>query len=108
MLRSSLERYRVPMPLSLTHGASSIAVRKDSFERAGLTRSQIDEALTLTDEEFRVERNLIVIGPVYNAEGLATLVESFEQRGLVYFDDFFEMSGNWPEWLTVFGLSRNE
>jgi hypothetical protein len=96
------------MPLSLTRGASTFVVRKDAFERAGLTRSQIDEALTLTDEEFRVERNLVAIGPIYEAEGLATLIESFEQRGLVYFDDFFEMSGNWPEWLSVFVLAGRE
>ena len=94
------------MPLSLPHGASTLLVRKDSFERAGLTRVQIDAALTLTDEEFRVERDLIAIGPVYEVEGLAALVESFEQHGLVYFDDFFEMTGNWPEWLSVFVLSR--
>ena len=22
--------------------------------------------------------------------------------GLTYFDDFFELSGNWPEWLKLF------
>jgi hypothetical protein len=95
------------MPLSLPHGVSTIVVRKDSFERAGLTRAAIDAALTLTDDEFRVERDLVAIGPVYEAEGLAALIESFEQHGLVYFDDFFEMSGNWPEWLGVFVLSRD-
>jgi hypothetical protein len=25
-----------------------------------------------------------------------------ERVGLVYFDDFFDLSGNWPEWLKVF------
>jgi hypothetical protein len=25
-----------------------------------------------------------------------------ESLGLVYFDDFFELSGNWPAWLNVF------
>ena len=96
------------MPLSLTHGATTLVVRKDAFERAGFTRTQIDEALTLTDEEFRVERNLVAVGPIYEADGLATLIESLEQRGLVYFDDFFEMSGNWPEWLSVFVLTGRD
>ena len=90
------------MPLPLTHGASSLVVRRDAFERAGLTRAQIDTALTLTDEEFRVERDLVVIGPLYAVEGLTALVEAFERAGLVFFDDFFELSGNWPQWLIVF------
>ena len=77
-------------------------MRKAAFERAGLTRAQIDAALVLTDQEFRVERDMVVIGPVYAANGLAALVEAFERSGLVYFDDFFEMSGNWPEWLLVY------
>ena len=90
------------MPLSLSHGASTLVVRKDAFERSGLTRVEIDDALILTDEEFRVERELVVIGPLYAAEGLRALVEAFERAGLAYFDDFFEMSGNWPAWLSLY------
>jgi hypothetical protein len=94
------------MPLPLFSGAPTIVVRKDAFERAGISRAQIDEALTLTDEEFRVEHGLVAIGPVFDEGGFAFLMEAFEQRGLVYFDDFFEMSGNWPEWLSLFVLAR--
>jgi hypothetical protein len=43
---------------------------------------------------------------VYDATALAALVDAFERQGLVYFDDFFEMSGNWPEWLSVFVTGR--
>ena len=93
------------MPLPLTQGASTLVVRKDAFERSGLSRAPIDEALTLTDEEFRVVERLVAIGPVYDADGLGALVESFERHGLIYFEDFFEMSGSWPEWLSVFILS---
>jgi hypothetical protein len=92
------------MPLPLAQGTSTLVVRKESFEHAGLTRAQIDRALVLTDEEFRVESGLVVIGPVYDAAALAALVEAFELQGLVYFDDFFEMSGNWPEWLSLFAI----
>ena len=90
------------MPLTLSQGASTLVVRKDAFERSGLTRAAIDAALLLTDVEFRVERDLVVIGPVYATEGLVSLVEAFERAGLAYFDDFFEMSGNWPAWLSVY------
>ena len=27
---------------------------------------------------------------------------SSNQSGLTYFEDFFELSGNWPEWLRLF------
>jgi hypothetical protein len=33
---------------------------------------------------------------------LPDLIADLEQNGLVYFDDFFELSGNWPEWLTLY------
>jgi|SRR5579862_7605456 len=89
------------MALPLTHSASTLLVRKASFERAGLTRTDVDRALTLTDQEFRVEGELIAIGPVFDTAALALLVEAFERQDLLYFDDFFEMSGNWPEWLSV-------
>ena len=95
------------MPLPLSAGAPTLVVKKAAFERAGITRAQIDQALTLTDEEFRVEHGLVAIGPIYDDDGFAALVEAFEKCGLVYFEDFFEMSGNWPEWLSVFTLSRS-
>jgi hypothetical protein len=94
------------MPLPLSPGAPTLVVKKAAFERAGITRAQIDQALTLTDEEFRVEQGLVAIGPIFDEDAFADLIEAFERAGLVYFDDFFEMTGNWPEWLSVFALSR--
>jgi hypothetical protein len=60
----------------------------------------------LTDDEFRVEEDLIVIGPVFDVAALSDLVADFERRGLVYFEDFFELSGNWPAWLSMYVMSR--
>ena len=94
------------MPLPLSSGAPTLLVKKAAYERSGLTRAQIDAALTLTDEEFRVEQGLLAIGPIFDDDGFAALVEAFERAGLVYFEDFFEMSGNWPEWISVFTLAR--
>ena len=34
-------------------------------------------------------------------DALADLIAELEQAGLMYFDDFFELSGNWPEWLQI-------
>lgn len=89
------------MPLRLPHAAPTLLVQRSAFERAGLTRAAIDEWLNLTPEEFRVEGGLIAIGPVYDDEGLQALLATLEEKGLAYFDEFFEMSGNWPEWLTL-------
>jgi predicted RNA-binding protein with PUA domain len=82
-------------------------VRREAFERAQLTRAAVDEALGLTDEEFRLEGSLIAIGPIPGEDSLSELIERFEEAGLRYFDDFFELSGNWPEWLGVFAMERS-
>ena len=89
------------MPLPLSTAAPTLIIRRDAFERAGLTRAGIDERLGLTPDEFRVERDLVAVGPIHG-EGVADLVAELEGLGLVYFDDFFELTGNWPEWLTLF------
>jgi hypothetical protein len=89
------------MPLAVAFDAPTLFIRRSAFERTGLTRASLDERLNLTADEFRVERGLIAVGPVPHAESLTTLIDEMEQLGLVYFDDFFELSGNWPSWLRV-------
>lgn len=90
------------MPLSVSNSAPSLAIRRSAFERVDLTRQAFDEALGLTPEEFRVEAGLIVIGPLVGESALTDLIDTLEERGLNYFDDFFELSGNWPDWLKLF------
>jgi hypothetical protein len=90
------------MPLTLSHTAPTLLIRKAAFERVGLTRAQFDDALGLTPEEFQVEGDIIAIGPLVGDDTLTDLIEQLEESGLVYFDDFFELSGNWPEWLRLF------
>jgi hypothetical protein len=34
------------------------------------------------------------------------MVEYLEQKGIVYYDDAFELSGNWPEWLRLYAMAR--
>jgi hypothetical protein len=94
------------MPLRVPDSAPTLVIRKPAFESSGLSRAEIDQALGLTDEEFRVEGDIVAIGPVFDADGLANVVVELERRGLVYFDDFFELSGNWPEWLSLFAMGR--
>jgi hypothetical protein len=97
-----------PMPLDLPANAPTLLLRKDAFERAGLTRAGIDASLNLTADEFRVEGQLIAIGPVHDDEGFQALVAALEEQGLVYFDDFFEMSGNWPEWVRLVAVASRK
>jgi hypothetical protein len=89
------------MPLPIHSGAPTLFIRRPAYERSGLARSAIDERLGLTADEFRVEGDLIAIGPVHDAEAFATLLDELEQLGLSYYEDFFELSGNWPDWLSV-------
>lgn len=89
------------MPLHATSGAPTLFIRRSAYERADLTRAAIDERLGLTADEFRVEGDLVAIGPVYDAEAFTALLDELEKLGLTYFDDYFELSGNWPAWVAV-------
>ncbi|MGH7717749.1 MAG: hypothetical protein ACREON_02740 [Gemmatimonadaceae bacterium] len=81
-------------------------VRRRAFENAGLERAGIDDRFNLTPEEFRVEgEGSSPSGPLYGDHALTELVEELERRGLVYFDDFFELTGNWPGWLRLLGMT---
>jgi len=91
------------MALRISTGAPTLFIRRAAYEKSGLSRATIDERLGLTPDEFRVEGNLVAIGPIYGNDGdaLGGLIAELEQVGLVYFDDFFELTGNWPEWLNL-------
>ena len=90
------------MPLKVQASRSTEFIRRTAFETAGMQRVDIDTRFNLTDAEFQVEGDLIAIGPLPSDDDLSTMMASLESRGLIYFDDFFELSGNWPEWLAVF------
>jgi hypothetical protein len=93
------------LPLAVPFAVPTLVIRKTAFERVRLTRQAIDQRLNLTPDEFRVEGGLIAIGPIHGDEELTTFVEELERVGLVYFDDFFDLSGNWPDWLKVFVMA---
>lgn len=97
------------MPLLLPSGHPALVIRKTAFERSGITRAAIDERLGLTADEFRVEGELVCIGPIPEDDALQDLIADLEEAGLTYFDDFFELTGNWPDWLGVFvSVRRND
>ena len=89
------------MTLSVTHGVPTLFIRRTAYERVGLNRTTLDERLGLTDAEFQVDGDLVALGPIYDVDALGGLVDDLEGAGLVYYDDFFELSGSWPEWLEI-------
>jgi len=95
------------MPLPIPFGQATVLIRREAFEREQLERHLIDQRFNLTDAEFRVEGDLILIGPLPSDDMLSEMLAELEQSGLRYFDDFFELSGNWPEWLSLFAVGRS-
>lgn len=89
------------MALPVTQGVPTLFLRREAYERTGITRASLDERLGLTDAEFRVEGDLIALGPIYDVDALGVLVDELEATGLTYYEDFFELSGSWPEWLVL-------
>lgn len=87
------------MPTRISSTNPTLIIRREAYERAGLVRASIDERLGLTPDEFRVDGGLVIVGPIVDADALPDLLAELEQSGLAYFDDFFELSGNWPAWL---------
>ncbi len=93
------------MAIPISAERPSLCFRRAAYERAALVRAAIDERLGLTPDEFRVEGDLVVVGPVYDDDALGALVADLEAAGLVYHDDFFELPGNWPSWLRLYAAS---
>ena len=89
------------MPLDVAAGRPTLFLRRAAYERAGITRQALDERLGLTPDEFRVEGDLVALGPIFAEDALGAVLAELEEAGLVYYDDFFELSGNWPDWLRV-------
>ena len=94
------------MAQEIPAGQAMLFIKRDAYERAGLTRAAIDERLNLTADEFRVDGQLIMIGPLPDDSTLRDLFDELEESGLVYFDDYFELSGNWPTWLRLYVAAR--
>jgi len=89
------------MPLPIPSGDPTLFIRRSAYERAGLSRASIDARLGLTPEEFRVEGALVAIGPISAEDSLVDIIAELESNGLSYFEDFFELTGNWPDWLQL-------
>ena len=89
------------MQQEIPSGQSMLLIRREAYERAHLARAGIDERLNLTPDEFKADGTLIYIGPLPDDTAFRDIIDDLERAGLVYFDDFFELSGNWPTWIRL-------
>ena len=92
------------MPIPISADAPTLLIRRDAFERVGMTRAALDARYNLTDAEFVLEGHLIAVGPLAGETSATALIEELEREGLVYHDDFFEMPGGWPSWIKVLAM----
>jgi hypothetical protein len=58
------------MAREIPAGQAMLFIRRDAYERAGVTRAAIDERLNLTPDEFNVDGQLVAIGPLPDDSGL--------------------------------------
>jgi hypothetical protein len=93
------------MPIAVAAGRPTLCIRRAAFETAGLTRAALDSRFNLTADEFSVEGALVLVGPLPSDDMVPELLAELESAGLSYFDDFFELSGNWPEWLRLYVMA---
>ncbi|MDQ6830309.1 MAG: hypothetical protein M3081_15740 [Gemmatimonadota bacterium] len=97
------------MPLEIQPDAPTLLVRREAWEKAGLQRASFDARYNLTPDEFRVESGVVVIGPLFGEGATTDLIAELESVGLIYYDDFFELTGNWPaEWLRLFAMGPSD
>jgi hypothetical protein len=94
------------MAQEIPAGQSVLFIKRDAYERAGITREAIDERLNLTADEFRVDGQLVVIGPLPDDSLVRDVLDDLEEAGLAYFDEYFELSGNWPPWIRLYVAGR--
>jgi hypothetical protein len=50
----------------------------------------------------------VMLGPLPSEDLMPQLIEDLESVGLTYFEDFFDLSGNWPDWLSIYVRGSKE
>jgi len=93
MDKSGLGAHTCQMPLEIHPDAPTMLIRKSAFERAGLARAHFDARYNLTPDEFRVEGEMVAIGPLYDEEGI--VVADCDLRRALHAKRYFDVVGHY-------------
>jgi hypothetical protein len=83
--------------------AYGIVVRQSALAARGITKARVLEVFK-ADRPMAEDGELLAFGPSFGGEACKEFVRSLESRGLVYFDDFFDLTLSHPNWL-IFSAS---
>jgi len=81
--------------VTFSHG---LVIRQSALDAHGVTKTQVLEALE-TSRPFAENGELLSFGPSFGQEACDEFVRRLESLGLVYFDDFFDLTLSHPDWL---------
>lgn len=74
-----------------------IIILRDALQRENISIDRLS-ALMEAEEPLGVNDSMISFGPHFGSEASDTFMKRLEEAGLIYFDDFFEFSGSFPDW----------
>ncbi|NVJ46739.1 MAG: hypothetical protein HWE07_06415 [Cytophagia bacterium] len=74
-----------------------IILRKNRITELGITREKLLEIMEVS-APLDESKCLISFGPHFGGEASDEFVKRLQSLGLVFFDDFFVMSGDFPTW----------
>lgn len=78
-----------------------IVVKKVALNVKSLTRSQLFEIMD-AESPFDEDEDLLSFGPHFGEEAAKEFIKRLEKAGLVYYDDFFELSEIVPQWCQLY------
>jgi hypothetical protein len=80
-----------------------IVVRRSALDAGGVSREALLRAMEAS-RPLDEDETLVSFGPHFGEEAAAEFTRRLESLGLVYVDDFFVFSGDFPVWCR-FGAS---
>lgn len=76
-----------------------IVIRQSALTALGITRARVLEVFE-TDRPIAEDSELLSFGPSFGGEACNEFVRRLESLGLVYVDDFFDLTLSHPDWLS--------
>ncbi len=84
-----------------------LVVRRAALADRGVTYEHLLRAMEV-DARLDADADLISFGPHFGGEAGSELARRLERLGLVYADDFFELTGDFPDWCGLSGFLERE